>query len=422
MELLTVEGEEPVLVYQNLNSANWGMAIYGETIVTVMENGQLEAWQLFTGLKLHTFRGHRGFGTGLSISPDGTRILSVSEDQSMYLWDLTSILEHRQWTSLPESTIAGQAVLGADKRHLLVGSWNGTSTIWDIETQESLVTTSFFDGRIRSVAYAPNLETVLNGFDKGVANLYDAETGELLLEIAAGEGTDIILGLAYLPDSSQAISTSQAGLVRRWDLATGEMLAEYIGHEGAVTSVVMLEDGQRMLTTSGDSSIILWDIESGEIMQRYLGHRRTVNAVVVSPDGTQILSGSEDSRLLLWDLETGQELREYLGHTGSVTVLSFSPDGLNAVSGTNTGSVGIWDIQTGEMLRRVDARNWVVGLSYLPENEEFVSVAGNGQIEIWKAYIPLDEFLDWVGANRHLRDLSCEEKLQYQLPTDCEPE
>jgi WD40 repeat protein len=418
MFLWTVESEEPVYSYQNLGAVVWGMAIQGETLVTIMENGHLEVWDWMTGWKLQVLRGHRGFGTGLSISPDATRILSVSEDQSMYFWDLSAVLNHRNWASLPSSTIAGHGVLASDNRHLLIGSWNGTASIWDIESEESLMTTTFYDSHIRSVAYAPNMQTVLTGYEDGKLSLWDAATGNLMLEIITG--TETIFGLVYLPDSLQAISGSNDGKVQRWDLQTGELLYEYSGHDAPVNALLMLADGQRFVSASGDSNLILWDIESGEALRTYTGHRRSVNAVALSGDGSRMISGSEDSRLILWDIETGEALHEYLGHTGSVTVVAFSPDGQNAISGTNSGAIAIWDLNTGELLRRVDARNWMVGLNYLPNGEEFISVAGDGHVEIWQAYINSNELVEWAENNRYIAELSCEVKLRYYLVSSCE--
>jgi WD40 repeat protein/serine/threonine protein kinase len=442
MELWRIASEEAILSYTPLGASAWGMSISadGQSLVTVVDNGDVEVWDLFSGYKYPILKGHRGFGTGVAISPDAQAALSVAEDQTMFLWDLGAMTAHRQWFTMSNrATVASSGSLASDNQHFVTGLWDGTVHLWDIESGERLQTiqastapepsaeatetaeaaaTPATPPRIMAVAYAPDASTVLTGSEFGEMILWDAETGEEIMSFAAH--TSRISNFAYLPDSQSALSAAADGTMYRWDLQTGEILRGYQGHTDAINWIDLSPDGTKLLTGSSDSSLILWNLETGEVLQRYSGHRRTVNAVAFSPDGSHALSASEDSRLILWNLETGEAVREFLGHTGSVTVLDFAPDGLTAVSATNGGVIFLWDIASGEVLRQFEGKNWMVYLRFLPDSQQFVSLAGDGRLEIWQAALPTSDLIDWARENRHISSLSCEDLLQYYLRDSCE--
>ena len=47
----------------------------------------LKLWDAATGQLLRTFEGHTGWVTSVAFSPDGTRVLSGSADNTLKLWD-----------------------------------------------------------------------------------------------------------------------------------------------------------------------------------------------------------------------------------------------------------------------------------------------------------------------------------------------
>lgn len=60
----------------------------GKRLAAADANREIYVWELATGERIRTFRGHQKAVTSLAFSPDGKTLLSGSEDATMLLWDV----------------------------------------------------------------------------------------------------------------------------------------------------------------------------------------------------------------------------------------------------------------------------------------------------------------------------------------------
>jgi WD40 repeat protein len=59
----------------------------GTRIVCVSEDGRLKVWDAATGYEPLTLKGHTGTFASPAFSPDGTRVASASSDGTLKVWD-----------------------------------------------------------------------------------------------------------------------------------------------------------------------------------------------------------------------------------------------------------------------------------------------------------------------------------------------
>jgi len=113
---------------------------YGVTAVAVSPDGQriasgsqdntIKIWDATTGQEEKTLAGHSDWVWGVAFSPDGRRIVSGSNDKTMKIWDAT--------TGQEEKTLAGHSrsvsavAFSPDGRQIVSGSWDKTIKIWDL--------------------------------------------------------------------------------------------------------------------------------------------------------------------------------------------------------------------------------------------------------------------------------------------------
>jgi WD40 repeat protein len=311
-------------------------------------------WDAQTGAELRVFRGGVVEAVSVVFSPDGRRVLSGNVDGTAILWDTDTDVGAKIHTFHWDWRLASVA-LSLDGRHLLTGAFNA-AVLWNAESGAKLqMFSKNFDqnkgleaANGLYVALSPDGRTVLTGGFGGVADLWDAVTGNLIRDFGPNPGW--IQSLAYSPDGSMVLTGSQMGAAKLWDFKTGKELQTFNGDSFQVLSVAFSPDGRKVVTGSLIRTAWLWDVATGKQLHKLEGHSDEIGAVAFSPDGRQVVTGSGDTTAKLWDVETGQELRTFEGHTSGVFGVAFSPDGSKLFTASRDGTVKIWDKQSGRVL------------------------------------------------------------------------
>jgi len=371
-----------------------------------------------------------------ALSLDGLLALSGSPDGSLRLWNLEGQVESRRFET--GGTPLAAVAVSPDGRRLLTGDMADEMALWDVQRGE--VIRRFAGDAVavspNSIAFSPDGKHALVGSGdafggSGIRSLvlWDIETGE---EIRCFEGHRFVLrSVAMSPDGRTALAGSQRqddlvneGELILWDLETGEQIRRFDTTED-IASIEFSSDGSRALTGSVYfSSLVLWDVAAGQEIRRFEGHKDMVFDVAFGPDETTALSASADGSLILWDVETGDVIRRYLGHDGMVWSLDVSPDGRYVLSGEDDGTIILWDFEMGEELRRFSGHTALVpGVVFGPDGQTAFSVSVDGALIEWQvADQPLDELIEWIRANRYVRELACDERTQYRVEPLCNPE
>ncbi|NLE54811.1 MAG: TIR domain-containing protein [Lentisphaerae bacterium] len=241
---------------------------------------------------LRTLEGHYDYVNSVSVSPDGRRAVSGSDDHAVRIWDLETgaYLHTLEGHEKPVSCVS----VSPDGRFAVSGSYDRAVGVWDLETGACL--------------------RWLRGY------------------------SDVVWSVSVSPDGRRIVSGSYDQTVRVWDLETGECLRSLEGHSGGIGSVSVSPDGRRVISGSADHTIRVWDLETGTCLHTLEGHSGYVYSVSVSPDGRRAVSGSEDKTVRVWDLETGQCLAVY--HAGAdVDSAAISSNGSRIVCGTSDGQM-----------------------------------------------------------------------------------
>ncbi|KAL0945669.1 hypothetical protein HGRIS_014988 [Hohenbuehelia grisea] len=315
--------------------------------MTVRE-GQEQDWPLGEPLVIHI----AGQCSSITISADGKRIASGSDDRTIRIWDAETgeqlgdaLKGHENWVT--------SVAFSSDGKRIASGSGDRTVRIWDAETGEQLGDALKGHTReVTSVAFSSDGKRITSGSYDRTVRIWDAETGEQLGDALKGHGRGVT-SVAFSSDGKRIASGSGDRTVRIWDAETGEQLGDALkGHEDWVRSVAISSDGKRIASGSDDRTVRIWDAETGEQLGDALkGHEDRVRSVAFSSDGKRIASGSGDRTVRIWNAETGEQLGDALkGHEDRVRSVAFSSDGKRIASGSDDGTVRIWNAETGEQL------------------------------------------------------------------------
>ncbi len=290
---------------------------------------------------LAVLRGHTDAVYAVAVTPDGKKVASGSEDETLKIWDLDS----GQYLTTPKGHTGTiyNATVTPDGKKVVSGSQDRTLRIWDLDSGQCLATLEGHTESVFTVAVTPDGKKIVSGSVDNTLKIWDLDSGQCLATL---EGhTESVLGVAVTPDGKKIVSGSRDKTLRTWDLDSGQCLATLEGHTRSVYSLAVTSDGKKIVSGSYDNTLRIWDLDSGQYLAILEGHTRTVRSLAITPDGKKVVSGSDDKALRIWDLDSGQCLTIFKGHTGGVNSIAVTPDGKKAISGADDKTIRIWDIE-----------------------------------------------------------------------------
>ncbi|XP_053465101.1 WD repeat-containing protein 86 isoform X2 [Nycticebus coucang] len=241
-----------------------------------------------SGSALRVCDDHRGGINWLSLSPDGQRLLTGSEDGTARLW----------------STADGQCCA------LLQGH---ESYVTFCQLEDEAAFTCSADCTIRR---------------------WDVLTGQCL-QVYRGH-TSIVNRI--LVANNQLFSSSYDRTARVWSVEKEQMSREFRGHRNCVLTLAYSAPwdlpgapcseeavaGGLLVTGSTDGTAKVWQVASGCCHQTLRGHTGAVLCLVLDTPSRTAFTGSTDATVRTWDILSGEQLRVFREHQGSIICLECS--------------------------------------------------------------------------------------------------
>jgi WD40 repeat protein len=369
----------------------------------------------------------------LDLSPDAQRGISSASDGTLVLWDLVDARAPRRL--LGHADQVADLAFTPDGQYLVSGSGRSDPTagasadnsirIWDVQTGAPVRVLSGHAGGVTSLSVNPDGSHLLSGSMDKTARLWDLETGQELRQLR-GHGI-YVTGVAFEPGGRTALSITGGSSILEWDLDTAAFTTTFGASGRFAPSVLALspDGGLALSGGAGEDPINIWDMETYYPVGRFRAHEGAdlqITALSISPDSHYALSGDSGGTALLWEIASGEVLHQLSGHTGAVVDASFGPGGQRALTCDQRGAAILWDLQSGSPLGLFTAPD--VGATQactLSPDGRLGAIAAGNEIVIWQIMTPtLQELLDWIEANRYVRDLTCQERELYRIEPLCE--
>ncbi|EMD36473.1 hypothetical protein CERSUDRAFT_138149 [Gelatoporia subvermispora B] len=295
-------------------------------------------------------QGYSGRVLCVAFTPDGTQIVSGSEDKTVSLWNAQTgapVLDPLQGHGKLVTCLA----VSPDGSYIASGSADETIHFWDARTGRQVADPLSGHGNwVHSLVFSLDGMRIISGSSDGTIRIWDARTGRPVMEPLEGH-SGTVWSVAISPDGTQIVSGSADNTLQLWDATTREQLMEPLhGHSHEIYSVGFSPDGARIVSGSADATVRLWNARTGDaVMEPLRGHTNPVLSISFSPDGEVIASGSIDATVRLWNATTGVPVMKPLeGHSDVVCSVAFSPDGTRLVSGSSDSTIRVWDVTPGD--------------------------------------------------------------------------
>jgi serine/threonine protein kinase len=313
-----------------------GVAVAGGGIFSY--EASANSWFVPIGTTLYTYHGHNNVVNAVAWSPDGIRIASGSNDNTVQVWNATD--GTHVFTYQGHSNVVNAVAWSPDGTRIASGSNDNTVQVWDATDGTHVFTYSGHSQAVNAVAWSPDSARIASGSLDTTVQVWDASDGGQLYTYRGH--SDLVNAVAWSPDSKRIASGSDDFTVQVWDATNGNHVFTYHGHPDSVFAVAWSPDGTRIASGSNDHTVQVWDATDGGSVFKYHGHSSGVNALAWSPDGTRIASGSSDDTVQVWNATNGGYVFTYHGHSNGVNALAWSADGKNIASGSTDTTVQIW--------------------------------------------------------------------------------
>ena len=122
---------------------------------------------------LQNLMGHSDWVESVAYSPDGTKIISGSDDKTVKIWDANT--GECLKTLEGHSNYVNSVAYSPDGSKIISGSNDDTVKIWDANTGQCLKTLEGHLDNVRSVAFSPDGTKIISGSDDKTVKIWGEE-------------------------------------------------------------------------------------------------------------------------------------------------------------------------------------------------------------------------------------------------------
>ena len=238
--------------------------------------------------------------SAVAISPNGSYVLTGSDDHSVRLWKIGS-----------EAGGPRPIVLSGHEGPIRNASFNSDGTIAMSLSDDSARLWDGRDGRsigaprhgkkMHAATFSVDGRRIATAADDGTVRIWESFSGREIKSIpVSGEP----LCLAFNDQGDRLLVGTRQSECKCFDVDGGRQIgASLKGHDDAIVSVAFMPNGSRVITASRDSTVRLWDPVHGEEMHVIKDAKNPYYRVWVTPDSRRIFELTETGTVFTWDSE-----------------------------------------------------------------------------------------------------------------------
>ncbi|GJJ68478.1 hypothetical protein EMPS_00824 [Entomortierella parvispora] len=399
----------------------------GDMFASVGADGKIFLYDAKTGDKIKELsaaeNGHTGGIFALSWSPDSTRILTSSADQTAKIWDVerSSVVStfdlSSQGTNFngqqvgnvwkgdnllslalggdlsyldPSTSKASRVVKGhqkaitaftvsSDKKTLFTGSYDGRVMSWEEESGEgSPLQESSHDNQVMQMAYS-GAQLVSAGMDDTL-RISSLDSSNNVSVVSTG---GLPKGVSVSDDQTVVMATESEVRIVQNGKKVGSLPVSY-----SATSIAISAQGTTVAVGSQDAKVYVMTLDGTSLkaVHTLSNNKGAITALAFNPDGTLLAAGDSAGKIYVYDVATGEvKIAHWVFHTARITSIAWSPSGNYAVSGSLDTNVYVWSRE--KTMKKTAILNAhalsTSGVAFLDE-ETVVSTGADACIKKWK--------------------------------------
>ena len=334
-------------------------------------------------LAFDRYTAHGGPVRDLTLSPDGSTLVSASFDYSAVIWGAPDIVE----------------------RNVLYAH----------------------EAAVNTARFSPDGSLLATAGDDGQIYLWTAEARAMedpepvILSGHRGK----IVNLAFSADGALLASASWDGSIGVWPLDRGFQQAvtdsRFItGHDGPVNGVQFAADGEHIYSAGYDGQIRKWRLSNGEYLRSIVRNGWSVSVFVVDEANDIVAFGSSDGTMNIESLSDGAEVMRLGDERVPVLATYSSTDYQMLAFGNAKGRVVVINTKDWSIIRDFNAANGPIWSVVIMPDGKSIMVAGlDDFITRWELFEFPPEFLERPGPARRFHPTAAISNGEKQFARKC---
>lgn len=235
----------------------------GMKAISTSADSTLKVWDSTSWTEIHSLSGHGNELYGCTVSPDNACIVAGGGNQ-LQIWDANTGEERLLDTGHPKGIVYGEydCAVTPDGSRIISVSSDKTVRVWDLHSGEKLLSLIGHREGVNTCAISPDGAWFVSGSSDKTLRIWDADDGRLRLSLTGHEGS--VSGCDVSPDGAWIVSASDDGTLFIWDAVSGIEQRILVGHEGPVRDCKVSPDGTTIVSVGTDSTLRVWDLDDGQ--------------------------------------------------------------------------------------------------------------------------------------------------------------
>jgi len=350
-----------------------------------------QIWDLATGTALSPPMFHAARINIAAFSPDGTRVVTASEDKTAQVWEaatggaLGPPLRHSM--GVTDAAFSPDGLWVATCARYGTSDSNGCVEVWNSRSGACQFIDKTYGRDAQLVLFIPGSQQVLAG-----SSFYHCELFDFNTQKSVGNVPDCWKTPAAVcsPDGHSILIAGAFGHnyqpgARLFDTRTWQALTPLLPHsDGYVYAAAFSPDGRMMATGGTDHTAQLWDVSTGFAVVPPMQHTGPVTSTQFSPDSHKLLTASRDGTARVWNTESGLPDCPPLKQSSPVCQALFALNGQEVVTGCDDGTVRVWALAPAFLAQKVILNDGQVRCArFSPDGRWIATGDSGGLIRLW---------------------------------------
>jgi len=316
-----------------------GVTCWKDTIAVGLKSGDIITLDGITGSQTAILSGHSDYVRSLVFSPDGTSLVSGSNDKTVKLWDIQTGGVIKTFYGHTHNILS--VSIPADFTRIASGSMDHTIRLWNIQTEECNCIIEQ-QGMVDHIMFSPIVPQHLISVSGNKIWKWDIDGHQVH---PPHDGSHITFSL----DGTQVVSCYQGDIVVQ-NTDSGAIVAKFQVSNYTAKHCCFSPNG-KLITVAAGKTAFVWDTTSLDPhpIKTLIGHATTILSLAFSSPSS--LVSSDNKSVKFWQIGTlptdpvvVEPISLLLAQIMSITLQV--KDGV-VISSHYNGVVSVWDISTG---------------------------------------------------------------------------